>query len=100
MRRKVGDAALVRRRDLAVEHDLTAELRQLGEHRAEVPAALIAVARQHANAAAAVGDDGEPMAVMLDLEQPAVARGRAMTWRAGRRRGAVVVMAVAPYGRT
>ena len=38
---EVRDAALVGRRDLAVEHDLTAELSQIGEYRAEVPAALI-----------------------------------------------------------
>jgi hypothetical protein len=60
-------AARVGRSDLAVEHELTAEPRQIEEDRAELSAALIAVAGQQPDAAAAVGDDGESMTIVLHL---------------------------------
>jgi hypothetical protein len=73
---EVCDAALVGRSDLAVEHDLSANSGQAGEGCTEVPAALIAVARQQPHATVAVGNDGEAVPIVLDLEEPAVARGR------------------------
>ena len=65
---EVGDAALIRRGDLAVQHDLPAEPGQISEGWAELPAALIAVARQQPHTSVAVSDDGEPVSIMLDLE--------------------------------
>ena len=55
---------------------------QISEGRAEMPAALVSVTRQQPDASVAVGDDGETVAVMLDLAQPAVASRRLV-----RRRG-------------
>jgi hypothetical protein len=65
---EVRDAAIVWSGDLAIEHQSAAVPGQIGEHRAEVPAALEAVPRQQPDATVAVGDDGEPMTVMLDLK--------------------------------
>jgi hypothetical protein len=83
---EVRDAALVRGSDLAVEPDLPAELGQTGEDWAKESAALVAVARQQPDAAVAVGDDGEAMAVVFHFIEPAVA-GRRLARRRGELEG-------------
>src|SRR5262249_5296548 len=96
---EVGDAALVGRRDLTVEHDLPAKLGQIGEHRPEVPAALVSVTRQQPDATVAVGDDGKAMPVVLHLEEPIVANRRLAARSGTRPSSAAVWQAVAPCWR-
>jgi hypothetical protein len=50
----MGDAARVGRGDLAVEHDPTAELGEIGEDWAKEPAAVVSVPRQQTNVTATV----------------------------------------------
>ena len=63
-------------------HDLPTEPGQIGEHRAEVPAALEPISGQQPDATVAVGDDGEVVAVMLHLEEPIVDNRRLARRRA------------------
>jgi hypothetical protein len=78
-----GSAAAADRRGCT---ECPPEARQIGEHWAEVPAALVAVARQQPNAVVAVGDDGEALPVVLDLVQLAAA-GRRLARGAGELEG-------------
>ena len=70
------DTAVVGHGDLAVDDRLVSGGAERGEGRAEGFRPVISVAADQRQAAAAVDDGNQPMAVMLDLVQPALAVGR------------------------
>ena len=70
------DAAIVGHGDLAIDDQLVPGGGERGKGRAEGLRPVIPVAADQRQAAAAIDDGDQPVAVMLDLVQPALAIGR------------------------
>jgi hypothetical protein len=86
---EMGDAALVGRGDLAVDHEAAAKPGQAVDRRGEAVEAVDPVARQQAQTASPVDEGGDAMAVAEDevLRDRCLCRYRLSRIRAGRARG-------------